>query len=132
MSATIGVLGVAVGLVAFSNWPSNAQAPPTNAPPPGAVAALGRVEPQSEIINLGAGTSPERLDSLLVGRGDLVQGGQVLGYLSGYAAEIAEREMYRAQLDEATAKLATQTALDQVRIAAAELKQKQVLEIEPL
>ena len=132
--ATIGVLCVAVagGVVAVATWPSRAQPSPTNVPAPSAVAALGRVEPQSEIINLGAGTSPERLDSLVVGRGDRVESGQVLGYLSGYAGQIAEREMYRAQLGEATTKLAAQTALDQVRIEAAELKQKQVLEIEPL
>ena len=72
------------------------------------------------------------MDSLVVGRGDRVESGQVLGYLSGYAGQIAEREMYRAQLGEATTKLAAQTALDQVHIEAAELKQKQVLEIEPL
>ena len=132
--ATIGVLCVAVagGVVAVATWPSRAQPSPTNVPAPSAVAALGRVEPQSEIINLGAGTSPERLDSLVVGRGDRVESGQVLGYLSGYAGQIAEREMYRAQLGEATTKLAAQTALDQVRIEAAELKRKQVLEIEPL
>ena len=132
--ATIGVLCVAVagGVVAVATWPSRAQPSPTNVPAPSAVAALGRVEPQSEIINLGAGTSPERLDSLVVGRGDRVESGQVLGYLSGYAGQIAEREMYRAQLGEATTKLAAQTALDQVHIEAAELKQKQVLEIEPL
>jgi len=135
VSATIGVAIVAVagGLIGVSNWSSGVQPPPAAvAPSPGAIAALGRVEPESEIINIGAGTSPERVDSLLVGRGDSVQSGQVLGYLGGYAEQIAERDMYRAQLDEARAKLATQTDLDQLRIAAAGVKQKQVIEIEPL
>jgi HlyD family secretion protein len=134
LSAIAVVLCVAAGavLIGVSNWSRGAQPPVTDSAPPTAVAALGRVEPQSEVINLGAGTSPERLDSLLVGRGDPVQAGQVLGYLSGYAEQIAEREMYRAQLEEATRKLATQTELDQVRIDEAEIKQKQVLEIEPL
>jgi HlyD family secretion protein len=88
VSATIGVAIVAVagGLIGVSNWSSGAQPPPAPvAPSPGAIAALGRVEPESEIINIGAGTSPERVDSLLVGRGDSVQSGQVLGYLGGYA-----------------------------------------------
>jgi len=135
VSATIGVAIVAVagGLIGVSNWSSGAQPPPAAvAPSPSAIAALGRVEPESEIINIGAGTSPERVDSLLVGRGDPVQSGQILGYLGGYAEQIAERDMYRAQLDEARAKLATQTDLDQLRIAAAGVKQKQVIEIEPL
>ena len=38
-----------------------------------AVAALGRIEPRSEIINIGAGFSPDRLESLFVARGDLVK-----------------------------------------------------------
>jgi HlyD family secretion protein len=135
VSATIAVVCIAVagGLVGFSNWSSRGEPPPlADALSPSSIAALGRVEPQSEIINLGAGASPERLASLLVGRGDPVQSGQVLGYLGGYAEQIAEREMYRAQLDEATTRLTTQTELDQVRIEAAEVKLKQAQEIEPL
>ncbi|HLJ01528.1 MAG TPA: efflux RND transporter periplasmic adaptor subunit [Bradyrhizobium sp.] len=95
------------------------------------VAALGRVEPKSEIINLGAGTPVDRLDSLLVGRGDLVKRGQPLGYLAGYAEQVAEREYFSAQLEEARRRLATQIELDQLRIDAAELKLKQVEEIMP-
>ena len=48
-----------------------------------AVAALGRIEPQSEIFNLSAGTAtPDRLEQLFVARGDLVKKDQVLGYLA--------------------------------------------------
>ncbi|TMJ27452.1 MAG: HlyD family secretion protein, partial [Alphaproteobacteria bacterium] len=49
------------------------------------VAAMGRIEPRSGIINLGAGSPPDRLESLLVDRGDLVKRGDALGYLAGYA-----------------------------------------------
>jgi HlyD family secretion protein len=38
-----------------------------------AVGALGRIEPRSEIINLGAGITPDWLESLFVARGDLVK-----------------------------------------------------------
>jgi HlyD family secretion protein len=96
-----------------------------------AVAALGRVEPRSEIINLGAGTPADRLDSLLVARGDTVKRGQPLGYLAGYAEQVAEHEYISAQLDEARRRLATQIDLDQLRISAAELKLRQVSEIMP-
>ena len=67
-----------------------------------AVAALGRLEPQSEIINLGAGSpAPDRLESLLVGRGDLVKKGQVLGYLAGFAEQAAQLDVFKRQLEEA-------------------------------
>jgi HlyD family secretion protein len=95
------------------------------------VAALGRVEPRSEIINLGAGTPADRLDSLSVARGDMVKRGQPLGYLAGYAEQMAEHEFISAQLDEAKRKLAAQIDLDQLRISAAELKLRQVSEIMP-
>ncbi len=95
------------------------------------VAALGRIEPYSEIINLGAGSAPDRLDSLLVQRGDLVKKSQVLGYLSGYAEQVAQRDVFKAQLDEARLRLKTEMELDRARIEAAEVHQKQVLEVEP-
>lgn len=95
------------------------------------VAALGRVEPRSEIINLGGGTPADRLDSLLVQRGDWVKRGQPLGYLAGYAEQVAEHDYINAQLEEARHRLATQLAVDQLRISAAELKLRQVQEIMP-
>ncbi len=97
-----------------------------------AVAALGRIEPRSEIINLGAGTGPDQLQSLLVARGDVVKQGQVLGYLGGYAEQIAQRDMFRAQLDEAQLKLKTETQLNHQRIRSAEIRQRQILEVTPL
>jgi HlyD family secretion protein len=95
------------------------------------VAALGRIEPYSEVIKLGAGSAPDRLDSLLVQRGDLVKKSQVLGYLSGYAEQIAQRDVFKAQLDEARLRRKTESDLDRMRIEAAEAHQKQVLEVEP-
>jgi hypothetical protein len=63
---------------------------------------LGRIEPQSEIFNLSAGTAtPDRLEQLFVARGDLVKKDQVLGYLGGYAEQAAQQEMFKAQLEEA-------------------------------
>jgi HlyD family secretion protein len=99
---------------------------------PPAVAALGRIEPSSEIINIGAGMSPDRLESLFVARGDIVKQGQVLGYLGGYAEQIAQRDIYRAQLEEAKKRLKTELELDRSRIESAEIHQKQILEVSPL
>ena len=96
------------------------------------VAALGRIEPESEIVNLGAGVSPDRLDTLLVKRGDLVKQGQVLGYLGGYPEQVAQRDVYSAQLAEARSQRQTESALDQARIDAAVIQRQQILEITPL
>jgi HlyD family secretion protein len=97
-----------------------------------AVAALGRIEPQSEIINIGAGAAPNRLDSLFVGRGDVVSQGQLLGYLSGYAEQVAQQEMFSAQLDEAKRRLEAETAMNLALIQQAEIRQREALEITPL
>ena len=96
------------------------------------VAALGRIEPESEIVNLGAGVSPDRLDTLLVKRGDLVKQGQVLGYLGGYPEQVAQRDVYSAQLAEARSQRQTESALDQARIDAAVIQRQQIIEITPL
>ena len=98
---------------------------------PSAVVALGRIEPRSEIINLGAGVSPDRLESLFVARGDLVKKGDVLGYLGSYAEQIAQRDIYRAQLKEAELRLKTEIELNQSRVEAAEIHQKQIQEVSP-
>jgi HlyD family secretion protein len=98
---------------------------------PLAVAALGRIEPRSETINLGAGIASDRLDSLFVERGDLVQKGQVLGYFGGYAEQMAQIDMYRAQLDEARQRLSTEIELDRSRIETAEVHQRQIEEVSP-
>ena len=99
---------------------------------PLAVAALGRIEPRSEIINVSAGFSPDRLESLFVARGDLVKKDQVLGYLGSHAEQIAQRDMYRAQLEEAKLRLKTERELNRSRIEVAEIHQRQILEVSPL
>ena len=108
--------------------------PPIVAGPPQVlnVAALGRIEPESEIVNLAAGVSPGRLDVLLVKRGDPVHQDQVLGYLGGYPEQIAQRDVFSAQLAEAKARMKAETALDQSRLAAAKISRQQVLDVTPL
>ena len=131
----MGLATLALGSIVFLGVRS--EATQTSAPrdeqavPRDVVAALGRIEPYSEIINLGAGSPSDRLDSLLVERGDLVKKSQVLGYLGGYAEQIAQRDVFKAQLDEARLRLKTEIDLDRARIEAAEVYQKQVLEVEP-
>jgi HlyD family secretion protein len=135
---TLCLLALAFGVLASyaarsSYFASNREQPGAKgAKQPVAVAALGRIEPHSEIINVGAGVSPDRLESLFVARGDLVKKDQVLGYLGGYAEQIAQRDMYRAQLEEARLRLRTKIELNRSRIEAAEIHQRQILEVSPL
>jgi HlyD family secretion protein len=92
---------------------------------------MGRIEPRSGIINLGSGSAPDRLESLSVDRGDLVKKGDVLGYLAGYAEQIAQRDVIRAQLDEARLRYNTELRLNQARIQAADVHRRRILEVTP-
>jgi HlyD family secretion protein len=96
-----------------------------------AVAALGRLEPWSELINVGAGTGPDRLESLFVERGDGFKKGDVLGYLGGYAEQMAHRDVLLTQLDEARARQKTETDVARMRLRQAETNRRRVLDIWP-
>ena len=96
-----------------------------------AVGALGRIEPTSEVINVGSGIA-DRLESLLVKRGDLVKKDQIMGYLQSHAEQVAQRDEIVAQLEEAKLRLATETELDQARIDDATIKRTTIAEVTPL
>src|SRR5262245_55494441 len=132
----IGLAGA--GLAAYGmisgSWfgtPERSSSSQNRLRPRSEVAALGRIEPESEIINLGAGSPPDRLETLSVARGDVVKKDQVLGYLGGYGEQIAQRDVFRAQLEEAALRLKTEIALNRIRIEAAEVRQRQILEVTP-
>jgi multidrug efflux pump subunit AcrA (membrane-fusion protein) len=91
------------------------------AAPQGGVGALGRVEPQSGLVELGGGPA-DRLLSLGVKVGDAVKQGQLLGYLDGYPVQAASRDAAAAQLAEAQARLKAQTELGQAQIEQADKK----------
>jgi HlyD family secretion protein len=99
--------------------------------PPNSVAALGRLEPRSELINVGAGTGPDRLESLFVERGDGFKKGDVLGYLGGYAEQMAQRDVLLAQLDEAKARQKAETDVARARLRQAEANRRRVLDVWP-
>ena len=96
-----------------------------------AVAALGRIEPVSGLMNVSAAT-PDVLETLLVQRGDLVERDQVLGYLQSHAEQVAQRDSIAAQLDEAKARLAAEEELCQAQIENAEIKVRRVEDLAPL
>jgi HlyD family secretion protein len=71
------------------------QAAESSAPLRRAVAALGRIEPHSEVIDLGASTAG-LVDELLVEEGQFVARGETLGYLDSYK-RVAERDEQAAR-----------------------------------
>lgn len=96
------------------------------------VAALGRIEPASEIVNLSAGMTPDRLDTLLVARGDAVKKGQTLGYLGGYPEQMTQRSVLESQFKEALLRRSTELTLNQKKVMSAEIRKRQVYEVSPL
>jgi HlyD family secretion protein len=132
-ACVLALIGAAVAYATlFDHWPGSRKITSSSpATQRNAVAAMGRMEPRSGIINLGAGSPPDRLESLLVDRGDLVKRGDALGYLAGYAEQVAQRDLIKAQVDEARLRHDTEIRLNQARIRAAELHRRRVLEATP-
>lgn len=107
--ATVGVIGV-ISFQSLSRDQPQQAAPETElTPEPATVTALGRLEPEGEMIRVTAATSAQesRIQALLVEEGDRVQPGQIIAVL--------------ANQDTLEATLAS--AKEQVRIAKARLAQ---------
>ena len=73
------------------------------------VTALGRVIPGRAVISIGAPPG-NRLFKLEVSEGKKVQAGEILAYLETYRVKMAERDVAAIALEEARARLETETA----------------------
>ncbi|MEO0541011.1 MAG: HlyD family efflux transporter periplasmic adaptor subunit [Cyanobacteria bacterium P01_A01_bin.105] len=82
------------------------------------IAALGRVEPDSGVIDV-ASSENGVIAEVLAEKGDVVAQGQPLIYLDIYEVRKAERDYAASQLEEARRRLAAETQLGQARIQAA-------------
>ena len=131
LAVTIVVAGAAGGIYQFWREPAAIPGPTAKGEESTAVGALGRIEPASEIVSVGSGIA-DRLESLLVKRGDLVKKDQIMGYLQSHAEQVAQRDEIAAQLAEAKLRLAAEIELDQARIDDATIKWKTVAEVTPL
>lgn len=89
------------------------------------VAALGRLEPQGEVVRVG-GPGGDRISRLMVAEGDTVQAGQVLAYLESYEERLAERDYAATQLAEAERRLQAETTYGQAKIQEAQTRLQQV------
>ncbi len=91
------------------------------------VVALGRIEPQSEVIRVG-GSTGERIQRLQVKQGDWVKAGDLLAYLESYGERKAERDFAASQLNEAERQLQATTTYGQSQIQEAQTRIEQLSE----
>ncbi|MBW4653027.1 MAG: efflux RND transporter periplasmic adaptor subunit [Kaiparowitsia implicata GSE-PSE-MK54-09C] len=85
------------------------------------VVALGRVEPDGEVVRLG-GPAGERIQELRVRQGDEVQAGEVIAVLESYGERQAERDYAATQLAEAQQQLRAQTSVGEAQIVEAQTR----------
>ncbi|NEQ24029.1 MAG: HlyD family efflux transporter periplasmic adaptor subunit [Microcoleus sp. SIO2G3] len=119
--------GLGFGALRLLNQQAQQDAIEQAAPPPQqvTVAALGRIEPEGEVIQVG-GPSGERIGRLLVAEGEYVQQGQVLAVLETYDEQKAERDVAQSELVEARSRLAAITQSGQAQIQEAQTRVSQV------
>lgn len=95
------------------------------------VHALGRLEPHTRIVEVGA-TAGTRLIRLTVTEGDVVSQGSVIAHLNAYEEREAARDHAAAQLAEAQQLLAVETKAGEAAVDLAKLNQQHVREVLPL
>lgn len=93
-----------------------------------AVTALGRIEPEGEVIAVTgpSGFAGDRLWKLLVREGQQVKAGQPLAYLESYGERLAERNLAAAQFQEAKARFQSETVVGKAQIEEARSRVEQV------
>lgn len=120
---------LATGAVAVyflrSRSPAPTTTPPVSTPAIAVVTALGRLEPQGEVINLG-GPIGERIARLLVREGQQVKLGEVLAYLESYEEQLAEKNVAASELKEAQSRLAAETTYGSAQVQEAQSRIEQI------
>jgi len=109
----------------------NPESPPVSLGEREKVAALGRLEPKGETMDIGAPLN-DRLGRLLVQQGQDVEAGDILAYLDSYAERLAERNYAEHQLRDAQARYAAETTYGQANVEEAKSRLKQFEELQPL
>jgi HlyD family secretion protein len=99
---------------------------------PHGVAALGRLEPEGGVIDVGVGSgNPDRLERLLVSEGQHVEARQELAFLESYQPRAAEKEYVASQLAEARARLASETAYWEAQVREAKIALESAQQLQP-
>ena len=91
------------------------------------VSALGRIEPETEIVEINV-MQGSRIDRILVKEGDRVASGAALAFLDGHGEMEAARDLAATQLWEAQRRYGVETAHGQAAVEAARLRVRQAEE----
>lgn len=123
--AAIALLGTgAMRLISVVSAPDEPDPATIQAPQRVEVVALGRIEPQGEVLRIG-GPTGERIAELRVNRGSQVKAGDVLAVLESYDEQKAQRDLAASQYAEALRRLEAETRLGQAQIQEAETRVSQ-------
>ncbi|XGV96423.1 MAG: ABC exporter membrane fusion protein [Leptolyngbya sp. BL-A-14] len=106
LGGTIAVGSLFYGLLQFVAAPQKVARPVPAIAVATTVTALGRLEPQGEVIQLAASTKGSRVEQLLVKRGDRVRAGQVIAVLDSHDRLEAALEKAKQDVQIALTKLA--------------------------
>ncbi|ODG99978.1 ABC transporter permease [Nostoc sp. KVJ20] len=118
LATTMAVATGAVTFYTFSRFQLSSKVEPlptpNSSPKMTAIAALGRLEPQGEVIRLSAPESQGgvRVTKLMVNKGDRVRQGQVVAILDSYFPRLAALEKAQQQV------IVAQASLNQVKAGA--------------
>ena len=91
------------------------------------VTALGRLEPETEVVEINV-MQGSRIDRVLVKEGERVASGAALAFLDGHGEMEAARDLAAKQLEEAQKRYGVETAHGQAAIEAARLRVRQAEE----
>lgn len=111
ISATLGIItliGSTIYVIQRTNSQSQSESPPPTVASLDAVSALGRIEPQGEVVTVAASPTMggAKVRSLLVSQGDFVSQGEIIATTTDYDTKQAELERARRNLEVAQANLA--------------------------
>jgi HlyD family secretion protein len=79
------------------------------------VLAMGRLEPDGEIVNV-AGPTAERIAQLTVREGDEVEAGAIIAYLDNYQQALSQKDLAYSRLQEIRDQINTDFKLQQAQI----------------
>lgn len=105
--------------------------PAAAAPAPGAVTALGRIEPASRVLDIGA-PSDSRVVRLSVDEGEEVKQGQVLFHLDDFDEAEADRDRVASQVAEASTRFDAEKRLGASRVMEAQADLERIRTTGPL
>ncbi|MGH9423960.1 MAG: efflux RND transporter periplasmic adaptor subunit, partial [Thermoanaerobaculia bacterium] len=95
------------------------------------VTARGRLEPESEVIGVGAAPD-DRIETIRVVEGQTVHTGDALVYLTTYEERLKERDYAASQLEDARTRLSAETAHGGSLIRESEVRIRQLEATQPI